>query len=125
MAGQADVSKPAIRVRKQVPQARHSSRCSICSHPQRRSIERAFLYRRISVAEMKTRYGVGHDAVYRHAHALGLLEARNRNWRRPVEPDECPPDDRGPGENEKTVFHAEVEATHLREGDHRTAPNPQ
>jgi hypothetical protein len=48
---------------RQVDQARHSARCSICSHPERRSIEEAFLNRRTSVAEITKRYGVGHDAT--------------------------------------------------------------
>jgi hypothetical protein len=67
--------------------ARHRARCGICAHPERSAIERAFLYREMSVAEITKRYGVGHDATYRHAHAMNLLPVRNRNWRAPIELD--------------------------------------
>jgi hypothetical protein len=68
-----------------VSEARHEARCGICSHPERLAIEKAFLRREMSVAEITRRYGVGHDAVYRHSHAMNLLGTRNRNFRAPAE----------------------------------------
>jgi hypothetical protein len=41
----------------------------------------------MSVADITKRYGVGHDAVYRHSHAMNLQGARNRNFRAPSESD--------------------------------------
>ena len=70
-----------------VSRARHEARCGICSHPERLAIEEAFLYRQMSVAEITKRYGVGHDATYRHAHAMNLLPTRNRNCQAPQESD--------------------------------------
>jgi hypothetical protein len=51
---------------------RHESRCGICSHPERRAIETVFQDRQTSVAIVANRYGIGRDALYRHAHAIGL-----------------------------------------------------
>ena len=85
-----DVSETNLwdrRTHEKVTQARHRARCGICSHPERLAIERAFLFRQMSVADITKRYGVGHDAVYRHSHAMNLLADRNRNWRAPAESD--------------------------------------
>ena len=41
----------------------------------------------MSVRHIHDKFKVGHDAVYRHAHALNLLPTRNRNWRGRVQSD--------------------------------------
>ena len=64
---------------------RHAAECKICVHPQRKQIERDFLDWRspIKIAEQ---YGLRNRAsVYRHAHALGLMDKRARNVRAALE----------------------------------------
>jgi hypothetical protein len=56
----------------------HAGKCSICRHPQRAEIESAFL-EWIRPWDIAREYGLGsRTAVYRHAHALGLFERRDR-----------------------------------------------
>jgi len=60
---------------------RHQSHCSICAHPQRQQIDEAFVsWKRPAgiAAEFKL---PDRSAVYRHAHATGLMERRGRNIR--------------------------------------------
>lgn len=109
-----NVSSQALASNLQAAEARHSSRCGICSHPQRRTIEHAFLHRTMSVSDIHQKFGVGHDAVYRHAHALNLLPTRNCNWRGGVQSDNLTANTTETGEVEKSensVPHAEQEAT--------------
>jgi hypothetical protein len=56
----------------------HAGQCTICRHPRRAEIERAFLDCR-GAQEIARDHGLGsHSTVYRHAHALGLFERRSR-----------------------------------------------
>src|SRR5437879_1722359 len=64
----------------------------------------------MSVADITRRYGVGHDAMYRHSRALNLLAQRWQNWIAVLESDNGrPPDGHVDGEN--SVFHASEPAT--------------
>jgi hypothetical protein len=64
---------------------RHKRTCSVCRHDQREEIESAFIGWR-SPAAIAEEYGLADRAsVYRHAHALGLLEKRRRNVRAALE----------------------------------------
>jgi hypothetical protein len=59
----------------------HARQCSICRHPQRADIERAFLDW-TGPREISREYGLSsHTTVYRHAHALGLFLRRERALR--------------------------------------------
>ena len=59
----------------------HSRKCSVCANPRREEIERDFLAWR-SPQEIVREYKLGHRrAVYRHAHALGLMDKRYANLR--------------------------------------------
>jgi hypothetical protein len=69
---------------KAVSRGRHQYQCSICSHAQRAEIEEAFV-NWVSPARIAKKYGISRDAVYRHAHALSLMEARRRNVRAALE----------------------------------------
>ncbi len=64
---------------------RHRRNCSICAHQQREEIEAAFIGWR-SPAAIAEEYGLSDRAsVYRHAHALGLFQKRQRNVRAALE----------------------------------------
>ena len=64
---------------------RHAAECKICLHPQRQQIERDFLDWQ-SPAKLVKHYGLRHRAsIYRHAHALELMEKRARNVRAALE----------------------------------------
>ncbi len=63
---------------------RHEYQCRICANPQRADIEEAFV-NWDSLACIAKQYGVSRDAMYRHAHALGLMEKRRRNVRAALE----------------------------------------
>ena len=79
------VSKPwQPSEEKPVNQGRHESHCSICCHPKRDEIEDAFVSW-ISPVRISADYSVTRDSVYRHAHALGLMEKRRRNVRSALE----------------------------------------
>jgi hypothetical protein len=62
----------------------HEYQCSICSHAQRAEIEEAFV-NWVSPGRIAKKHGVSRDAVYRHAHALSLMEPRRRNVRAALE----------------------------------------
>jgi hypothetical protein len=68
------------RVSSEAPKTgRHQSRCTICSHPQRQEIEDAFISW-TSPAQIVTTYNLrDRTAIYRHAHATGLMAKRERN----------------------------------------------
>jgi hypothetical protein len=60
---------------------RHQRNCSICAHEKREEIESAFIGWRFPAA-IAEEYGLADRAsVYRHAHALGLFQKRQRNIR--------------------------------------------
>ncbi len=63
---------------------RHKRQCSICSHAQRDDIERLFVSW-VAPERIEKEHGVSRDAVYRHAHAFGLLEKRRQNVRAALE----------------------------------------
>jgi hypothetical protein len=63
---------------------RHETRCRICRHPDRDDVEQAFL-NWSSPSKIAKRYGITRDALYRHAHALDLMERRSRNVRAALE----------------------------------------
>jgi hypothetical protein len=64
---------------------RHKRNCSVCAHQQREEIESAFIGWR-SPAAIAEDYGLADRAsVYRHAHALGLFQKRQRNVRTALE----------------------------------------
>lgn len=71
--------------KKNVSLGRHAAECKICRHAQRKQIERDFIDW-LSPARIVEQYGVRNRAsVYRHAHALGLMEKRARNVRAALE----------------------------------------
>jgi len=68
-----------------VSRGRHQRTCSVCGHEQREEIEAAFVGWR-SPAAIAEEYGLADRAsVYRHAHALGLFQRRQRNVRAALE----------------------------------------
>jgi hypothetical protein len=75
--GQSEIDKP-------ISPGRHEYHCTICSHAQRGEIERAFLDW-TSLSSISKQFSVSRDSVYRHAHALGLMERRRRNVRAALE----------------------------------------
>ena len=57
----------------------HAGKCTICKHPQRAEIERAFVDW-CSPSEITSMFGLKSRAtIYRHARARGLFELRRRN----------------------------------------------
>ena len=67
-----------------VSRGRHEYQCRICAHIQRADIEEAFV-NWVSSARIAKQYDVSRDAIYRHAHALGLMGQRRRNIRAALE----------------------------------------
>ena len=64
---------------------RHERACSVCAHQLRQEIEIAFIGWR-SPATIAEEYGLSdRSSVYRHAHALGLFQKRQRNVRAALE----------------------------------------
>jgi hypothetical protein len=58
---------------------RHSRKCLICQHPDRRLIDSDYLHWR-SPSDITRQYSLGHRcAVYRHAQATGLTARRRSN----------------------------------------------
>jgi hypothetical protein len=79
---QINKSKRAQKVpppdEKRVSKGRHEYHCTICSHKQRDEIDEAFVNWG-KPSRLATKYSVSRDSIYRHAHALGLMEKRRRN----------------------------------------------
>lgn len=70
---------------KRVNLGRHKRCCTVCSHPQREEIERAFV-NWTSVAALAEEYRLAdRTSVYRHAHAFGLFAKRQSNVRAALE----------------------------------------
>ncbi len=64
---------------------RHQRNCTVCAHVQRDEIEAEFIAWR-SPAAITTEYGLAdRSSIYRHAHALGLFQKRQRNIRAALE----------------------------------------
>jgi hypothetical protein len=81
-------SKPTQKVprpdEKRVSKGRHEYQCTICSYKQRDEIDEAFVNWG-KPSRLATKYSVSRDSIYRHAHALGLMEKRRRNVRAALE----------------------------------------
>jgi hypothetical protein len=69
---------------KPINPGRHEYHCTICSHSKREAIESAFL-NWTSLSLMGKQFSVSRDSIYRHAHALGLMDKRRRNVRAALE----------------------------------------
>ncbi len=68
-----------------LPSKHHSALCQICRHPDREEIDSEFLHWTHPEA-LAREYGLGSSrAVYRHAHARGLLEQRRERLRSALE----------------------------------------
>lgn len=63
---------------------RHQAQCTICQHPQRQEIEEKWIDW-CSPYQFQKEYGISHDSIYRHAHALDLFSKRNKNVTRALE----------------------------------------
>jgi hypothetical protein len=73
------------KVESAVNVGRHRRACSVCAHPQCEEIENAFVSWQ-SPADITKEFGLADRAsVYRHAHAMGLFERRQRNIRAALE----------------------------------------
>jgi hypothetical protein len=57
---------------------RHKAQCTICAHPKCAQIE-DFFVDWCSPDDIQSIFGVSHDALYRHARALGLIDKRRKN----------------------------------------------
>lgn len=60
--------------------SRHESQCTVCQHASRSEIEDEFV-NWSSPAKLAKAYCITRDALYRHAHAVRLMESRSRNVR--------------------------------------------
>ena len=67
-----------------ISQSRHEAQCTVCQHKDRSEIEQEFL-NWCSPSKIAKGHGITRDALYRHAHALGLMEKRSRNVRAALE----------------------------------------
>lgn len=77
--------KPAlVRKASAISRGRHEYHCTICSNAKREEIEQAFVNWG-SPAWIGKQYGVSRDSIYRHAHALALMDKRRRNVRAALE----------------------------------------
>jgi hypothetical protein len=70
--------------KKAANKGRHEAHCKLCPHPRRAEIEQEFVDWASSDAIAK-KYSVSRDSIYRHAHALNLMEKRGRNIRAALE----------------------------------------
>jgi hypothetical protein len=64
----------------QVNLGRHEAQCSVCNHPKREVIEGLWLNWG-NTSALAREYDLSRYALYRHAHAKGLVDKRNRNIR--------------------------------------------
>jgi hypothetical protein len=83
-AGKQSGGKSSRKQSTPVNPGRHEYHCTICSHAKCEEIERAFL-NWTSLSRISKQYSVSRDSIYRHAHALGLMEKRRRNVRAALE----------------------------------------
>jgi hypothetical protein len=68
-----------------VSEDRHSRKCSICNHPDRESIDDAFLHWSRSERIVRDYNLPSVSALYRHAHACGLWNLRRTKIRRALD----------------------------------------
>jgi len=67
------------------PLGRHTRKCTVCHHPERKAIEMEFLRWR-SAQDIADDYGFrDYTSIYRHARAAGLFERRRANVRMALE----------------------------------------
>src|SRR6266478_4360655 len=83
-AGAPQSQPPASQSPSTVSLGRHAYQCTICSHLKLNEIEQAFV-NWASPSELAQEYLVSRDAIYRHAHALNLIDIRRRNVRAALE----------------------------------------
>ena len=70
---------------KPVSLGRHQTNCRVCAHEKCAEIEAEFVNWKSPIL-IATKYGLAdRTSVYRHAHALGLMEKRRRNVRAALE----------------------------------------
>jgi hypothetical protein len=70
---------------KQVNLGRHQTNCTVCAHEKCQEIEQEFVAWK-SPTQIAIEYGLADRvSIYRHAHALGLMEKRKRNVRAALE----------------------------------------
>jgi hypothetical protein len=68
------------------PLGRHTRKCIVCRHPERKAIELEFLRWR-SAEDIADDYGCAdYSSIYRHARATKLFERRRANVRVALEP---------------------------------------
>ena len=83
--GNSKLNRKSSRVEgKPVSKGRHEYHCTICSHAKREDIEQAFVNWG-NTTKLATQYSISRDSIYRHAHALGLMDKRRRNVRAALE----------------------------------------
>jgi hypothetical protein len=83
-SGDGAGSKPRQDDKQNLSPGRHEYQCSVCTHARREEIDLAFV-NWISPARIAREYRVSRDSIYRHAHALSLLDKRRRNVRTALE----------------------------------------
>ncbi|HET8924854.1 MAG TPA: hypothetical protein VFN26_17880 [Candidatus Acidoferrum sp.] len=77
-------AKPQVEA-KSVSLGRHQTNCTVCAHEKCAEIEVEFVNWKSPIL-IATEYGLAdRTSVYRHAHALGLMEKRRRNVRAALE----------------------------------------
>lgn len=69
---------------KKKPGPRHEQRCSVCLHALRAEIDENFI-NWMGPGRIVKKFHLGRDALYRHAHATGLMDRRQRNVRAALE----------------------------------------
>jgi hypothetical protein len=79
-----DNQEMAAQVGGNVNLGRHMSQCSICRSPYREEIEERWVDWG-HPSDIESVYHISRDALYRHAHALGLFGKRRRNIRMALE----------------------------------------
>src|SRR5690242_18509535 len=67
-----------------ISKGRHEYQCTICAHTQRDEIDQPFVNWG-QPSRLAKEFSVSRDSIYRHAHALGLMDKRRRNVRAALE----------------------------------------
>ena len=63
---------------------RHETHCTLCQHLERQAIEQEWVDWG-NTSRIGKEYKLSRDTIYRHAHALGLFEKRQKNVRKALE----------------------------------------
>jgi hypothetical protein len=69
---------------KPVNKGRHEFQCTVCAHPDRKEIEQEFVDW-VGTIRIASTHSISRDSIYRHAHALGLMQKRRQNVRAALE----------------------------------------